>query len=339
MAVNRNNCFDFLRFVFAFVVVIRHIIDITAIPQLQPLAPYFSSPLSVSGFFIISGFLITQSYLRSSTLKSYFQKRAKRLLPAYLLVISVSVIALSGMSMYSLHDYFCNSGTWKYMAAQLTFLNFLHPCLPGVFESDVFDCSVNPALWTLKIEVAFYLCVPLLVMLLNKTRHKWAILAAVYILSVCYRNGLHWYADYTGNHFFVLLARQLPGFLSFFAAGMLCCFYKDWFLLHKNKLILPAVAVFLSERYLHIEWLMPLAFGIIVLWAAYSLPFLNNFAKAGDISYGIYIYHAPLIKIAYTFGLFSVLNIWSASVVIILITVVLGLLSWHLLEKPILSRT
>lgn len=337
MKTVRDNCFDFLRFLFAFVVVIRHLIDITGVEPLQCLAPYFQTYISVTGFFVISGFLITQSYMRS-TVKQYFVKRAKRLLPAYLLIVSVSAVGLSALSSLSLHDYFCSSGLWQYLGAQLTFLNFLHPCLPGVFESDVFDCSVNPALWTLKIEVAFYICVPLIVWLLGKTKRKWAVLAVIYVLSVCYRNGLHWYANLTDRHSFVVLARQLPGFLSYFSAGMLCYFYKDWFLAHKNRLILPALAVFLAERYFDVEWLMPLAFGVTVIWAAYSLPRLNNFAKAGDISYGIYIYHAPLIKTAYTLGLFSVMNAWAASAVIILTVVVLGLLSWHLLEKPILAR-
>ncbi len=334
----RDNCFDFLRFLFAGIVMLNHLVFITQLPVLQPLLPFFNTYISITGFFVISGFLITQSYVRSSSCKSYFIKRAKRLLPAYLLVIITCAVGLVFLSTYNATTYFTNPQLGKYLLANLSFLNFLQPCLPGVFESDVFDCSVNPALWTLKIEVAFYLCVPFIIWLIRKVKRSWIVLLVIYILSVCYRNGLHWYADYADRYMFVILARQLPGFMSYFAVGMLICLHKDWFIQYKNTLLFPAIGITALEWWLGWEWLLPLAFGIIVLWCAYSLSALNNFARFGDISYGMYIYHAPLIKILYTIGFFTVLNEWIASGVFILIVVGISLLSWHIMERRILQR-
>lgn len=207
-----------------------------------------------------------------------------------------------------------------------------------MFESDVFDCSVNPALWTLKVEVMFYCCVPVIVWLLRKMRRRWILLAIIYALSVLYRNGLHWYADHTQQHLFVVLARQLPGFMSYFATGMALFLYKDKFLQWKSKLALPALCVAVAEYLLECEWLFPLAFGIVVLWCAYSLPQLNNFARFGDISYGVYIYHAPIIKILYTIGFFAAMNVWLASGLFVCMVLTVSLLSWHLMEKRILQR-
>ncbi len=338
MAQTRDNCFDFLRFLFAFIVLLGHLVFISQLPALQFLLPIFNTYISITGFFVISGFLITQSYVRSSSMKSYFAKRAKRLLPAYILIVGGCAIGLVCLSSYDAATYFTHPQFRQYLLANLSFLNFLQPCLPGVFESDVFDCSVNPALWTLKIEVAFYLCVPIIIWIARKVKRSWIVLLTIYILSVCYRNGLHWYADYTDQHIFVVLARQLPGFLSYFMVGMLLCLHKDWFIQNKNKLIVPAIGIATLEWCLDWEWMLPLAFGVIVIWCAYSLSALNNFARFGDISYGVYIYHAPLIKILYTVGFFTAMNAWLASGVFILMVVAVSLLSWHGMEKRILQR-
>ncbi len=84
--------------------------------------------------------------------------------------------------------------------------------------------------------------------------------------------------------------------------------------------------------------MLTLTLGEIVIWCAYSLSALNNFARFGDISYGVYIYHAPLIKILYTVGFFTAMNAWLASGVFILMVVAVSLLSWHGMEKRILQR-
>ncbi len=92
--MGKNN-FDFLRFAFALIVVFSHVIDLSLAPNLQFLKPFFDTHISVTGFFVISGCLISASYMRSSSISSYFEKRARRLLPAYFLVIILSVLVLS----------------------------------------------------------------------------------------------------------------------------------------------------------------------------------------------------------------------------------------------------
>ena len=168
----RKNNFDFIRFLFAFLVVMGHMIEFSGKESLRIFAPYFKTYFSISGFFIISGFLITGSYFRTSSIKSYFIKRASRILPAYIFVVVVCAVLFSFLSTNSFQQYFFSSQLYKYLFANLLFLNFIQPCLPGVFECQYFDCSVNPALWTLKIEIAFYMIVPILIFVVNKLGKK-----------------------------------------------------------------------------------------------------------------------------------------------------------------------
>ena len=115
----------------------------------------------VDAFFVISGFLIFMSYERTSSLRRYAIKRARRIYPAYLCIILLCAFGLFTLSGLPVDQYF--SADWfKYLVANLTFLNFLAPSLPGVFENNLLQ-AVNGALWTIKIEVMFYCSVPLIV--------------------------------------------------------------------------------------------------------------------------------------------------------------------------------
>ena len=334
----RQNNFDFLRFVFAFIVVCGHIIVISGVEAFQPFGRVFNTYLSVTGFFCISGFLITRSYVRTQSIKAYFKKRAARILPPYLLVIFSCVLLLSLVSDYGIRDY-TNAQVYRYLLANLTFLNFLEPCLPGVFTSDrLMDCSVNGALWTLKVEVAFYVLVPVLLWLVGKVKRKYVLFVLIYVLSIAYRSGLGELASVTGNHYWTILARQLPGFMSYFVCGMALHYYFDFFIKRKWHFLVIGLLVFVLERHLGWEVLTPLAFASMIFAVAYSFRGLNNFGKYGDISYGIYIYHCPLIKLADDFGLFERYNPYWVAAGIIVLVLMLGFLSWHLLEKRFLKR-
>lgn len=336
--MRRDNCFDFLRFIFAFNVVLGHLTVISQFAELQSYSQWFNTYLSVTGFFVISGFLIAQSYDRSS-LTSYFNKRAKRLLPAYIFVIISCALGLVALSSISPYEYYTSIDWWEYIGANLCFANFLHPWLPGVFNSSLInDNSVNPALWTLKIEVGFYIIIPLLMIWLRKSKRQWLVLMIIYLLAVLYRNGLSVIANIKQNETYIFLARQLPGFMSYFVTGMTGYLYKDYFISIKKYLLLPAILIFITEYFFDIEIFTPLAWGIIVLWCAYSLPLFNNFAKYGDISYGIYIYHAPILKILLSVGLFTSIGVWSASSLYIIIVLLIGFISWHFLENRFLQR-
>jgi peptidoglycan/LPS O-acetylase OafA/YrhL len=128
--IARDNNFNFLRLLFAFSVAIGH-----AMPAEYnySLAMLFNGHVAVCGFFIISGFLITKSYMESKSIKEYFVKRCRRLLPAYWLVVLLSSFGLSVFSSLPPEEYFTSPLLFKHIAASLSFLNFLQPALPGVF--------------------------------------------------------------------------------------------------------------------------------------------------------------------------------------------------------------
>lgn len=328
---NINN-FDFLRFVFAFTVAFAHLIELSDLEVLKPFKIYFNTRLAIDGFFIVSGFLIAKSYENSKTLKEYIIKRAKRIIPAYAVVILASALLFSVISSYSMYEYFSNSQFWNYLAANLSFQNYLEPCLPGVFETNKF-CAVNGALWTIKLEEAFYLLVPVFYWLVRvKKLNFYVLIVIVYLLSVTY----YMYFLSIGNY---RIAKQLPGALAFFATGIV--FYKNFSILKKWKdyIIIPCLIVFVLEHYiLKTQLLKPISFGFMVFYAAYSFRFLNNFGKYGDFTYGIYIYHFPLIQLFGFLGLFNKYPPLIICTLILMLTLLMAILSWYLVELPYLSK-
>ena len=162
----RGNNFDLLRLVFASSVVFWHAYSLSRQRELEPLALLFSADLAVKAFFVVSGYLVVMSCERSSSVGDYAARRARRIYPAYAAVVLGCAIGAAFLSTLPLAEYF-DARVLRYLAANLVFLNFLAPTLPGVFEGQPYT-EVNGALWTLKIEVMFYVFVPVLVLLVRR---------------------------------------------------------------------------------------------------------------------------------------------------------------------------
>ncbi len=330
--ININN-FDFLRVLFASVVALAHLIELSQVKIFQPYSLYFNTRLAIDGFFIISGFLIAKSYENSKGLKEYMIKRIKRIVPAYFFLILFCAFLFSLITTNSFVNYFSNAQFWNYLLANLSFQNYIEPCLPGVFENNKI-CAVNGALWTIKIEEAFYLLVPLFYYLINFKKVNIYILSIlVYLISICYFN----YFSYVDMY---KVAKQLPGALAFFITGVI--FYRNFYLLLKwrHHAILICLLLFFLEQYIFkTQILKPITYGFMVFYLAYNFKWLNNFGKYGDFTYGIYIYHFPVIQLFVYFELFNKYNPIVISLLVLLVVFVLSVISWYMLELRYLSNS
>lgn len=322
--ITKNN-FDFIRVLLAFIVFVGHLGALSFSKELSVLE---NSPVEIAvfSFFVVSGFLIARSYDRSSSLKSYAKKRFNRIVPAYLLVVFLCAILLSLVSTLSFSEYFGNTQVYKYLFWNSLFLNFKAPWLPGVFGNQ----AVNGALWTMKVEMCFYIAVPLMFLLFGKNnKYRNTSLIVLYFLSLIYLN----YFEMAGK---ISMSKQLPGSLCYFIGGMLIYFNFDQFIKHKNTLFIIAIITVWIDLFFNIKLFSPIMISIIVLYIAYSFKFLNNFGKYGDFTYGIYIFHFPIIRVFQTTGLFADYNPYIMSFVCMFVVIGVGIASWHLYEKKFL---
>ena len=282
-----------------------------------------SATVAVQAFFVVSGWIVTASFESSRSTAAFYVRRMARLYPLYAVVVIVQaafVVAWAGaqpnLAAELLH----------YLAANLSFANFLKPTLLG-FLDGARVAAINPSLWTLKIEVLFYLSVPLWVALVR--RYGWRALLGLFVASTlcCYAAA----PAHAG------LANQLPAQLRFFVAGMVCrAFFAGGAPVPAAQRALLAAAGVAGLVLAHIfdssdamAALQPVFVAAFVVAAACLLPVLR---KLPDLSYGVYLLHAPLIQFSHQTG-------WlvpgpQGLTVVFALTLGLSLIAHYLIEQP-----
>jgi peptidoglycan/LPS O-acetylase OafA/YrhL len=236
----------------------------------------------------------------------------------------------------SVPEYFGNVGLYKYLGYNLFFMNFLHPTLPGVF----YDTPVNGALWTIKVEVMFYICVPVIVYFLRKLKKlkkQNIFLLSMYILAIFYRNIFKYLGNRTGSAFVADLGHQLPGFMQYFSFGIFALLNYNILRKHERILIFPSIIIFIIYYITKIEYLFPIGLGILIMFSAFNFSKLNSIGKEVDFSYGIYIYHFPIIQLLVSIGIFNC-NRYVAVLLVLGSVFSLSYISWQFLERKFLGR-
>ena len=322
-----TNNFDSLRLMMAVTVFLAHTYALSGNPSLAALGYIFDAKIAVQCFFVISGFLIFMSYENCRSLTEFFQKRARRIYPAYVVVILLCVVGGALITTLPLRLYL-GRPLLRFLAANLIFLNYLARSLPGVFDGHQFP-DVNGALWTIKVEVMFYLSVPVIVQLMRKFG-KLPVLSVIYFLSLVFRM----YCDRIGA---VELAKQLPGQMSFFAGGALAFYYFGLFERFARWLLAGAVVVVVAESFWRVSVLSPLAVTALTIYAACFWPALGRFRPKWDLSYGVYIMHFPILQVFVSLGWLAGSG-WPGVVPAAGIVFSFACLSWNFVEKPFLGR-
>lgn len=328
---NPHNHFGLLRLVMALAVVVSHAFSVT--DGLVEQEPWFQTTgftlgeHAVNGFFAVSGFLVTMSFVRRGW-RDYLLARLLRIAPG--LIAATLVVALllgAAMTSLDLASYFRDPRLWRFITATLTTFKSA-AALPGVFAHNPLQFPMG-TVWTLKYETLCYLGVLVagLAGLLAKPRIMLAAGAAL-TLAVVLREVA---APHGAKG--IETALRLP--LIFFAGG-LCYLYRE-----KVPLSLPLLALALLA-------LVPLSFtplykaalflvtawGILVLALAPPLT-RRSIEPSADLSYGVYLYGWPVQQALHALfpSLGAAMLLWPS----LALTLGVAALSWFLVEKPALG--
>lgn len=348
--VHRANSFDAIRYFLATSLICVHFFHICGIEQ-----PWWviSGNLRVKGFFVITGFLVLYSIIKRNNLASYAKKRFLRIFPAYAACIVLAWIAGMFLSDLSIAEFLTNPESWKYLFSNLLMLNFLCPDLPGLFSDNLNTTAVNGSLWSMKVEVAFYVFVPIFVWLMKK-KGKAIPAVVIYLLTLLSDFFCQYMAEVTGSNTWHMISLQFFGRIMYFIAGAIILLWFDKIERHRYLLFFLSVAQLLvyhnadiiesflgsnCETMLDLELRIfePIAFAFVLIFAAYHLYIFNFLRKYDNISYGMYLYHWPVIQIVISLGIIKH-SIFEAFAIAFILIMLLAIGSWYLIEKPCIAK-
>ncbi len=372
MSLTRHNNFDLLRLFAAYQVaffhasaILKYQTDSTAFAVVKDIYSFFPGlPI----FFIISGFLVSSSLERNlGNLRSYFWSRFLRIYPGLWAAFLFSLFIL-GFSGYWIHIKFLSTEFFLWFFAQVTFFQNWNPPFLQNFGAG----GLNGPLWTIPVELAFYILLPILyIFVIEKLVSKWA--QNICLIAIGF---LSFWANISYNQLVAFLNQIVPVppkilFFTFlpnlwmFILGLLAWrnFDRIRVLVEGRFLLWSALFIALNYglqfsyqtvgythempyNYLDMvypaHWLYNASYalirGVLIMWvlaAAFSRPHLTEqVLRRQDISYGVYLYHMLLIGLMVSYGFVgSSLSLLTALVG----AGILGFVSWITVEKRFLK--
>lgn len=308
--IRKENCFDFLRFFFATILIISHFCALTGNDQLLPL----DGGTAVKAFFTITGFLVTYSFLRrDGDIKSYARKRFVRIIPAYIVTIFFCVFIGWMVTSLSTTDYFSSVQTWKYFFLNIIMLNWLEPELPHTFQANPLP-QMDGSLWVMKQEVLFYILIPFFIFVIKKTGKKWVCIPLIIVCFLIFP--------------YVNVQTQL---FTFFIGGMTLMLFFDIYNKYFKYLFCISICALLFSVF------ETLTFPMMLVGIAYHCKPLNFFQKVDNITYGLFLYHFPVIQTLIHYNI-AEYSLFLCFILTFIITSILATLSWLCIEKPLMNK-
>lgn len=284
--------------------------------------------LGVDLFFLITGFLLILPWLRHAaegraapSARNFYRRRIYRIVPAYYLQLVFLFFVAAPL---------LNPDLWRtargFVLGNLVLHGlFLQQLTPYASAS----LSINGALWTLSLEMQYYLLLPLIAVWFVRAPYiaamgflavalLWKALALhdlEPLIALYSTIGARWHIPEAALR--QLAATQFPAYLGHFALGILCA--RAWFKLRGKSgsvtsslwtgmvaaIALVGLYRVLADRSLLGEhgWILIPACMALFIWAAVSRrPRWGNWVLGlppitwlGRISYSMYLYHLPLL--------------------------------------------
>jgi len=292
-----------------------------------------SGDLAVDGFFVISGFLITHSWLSSPSLRKFLWKRVLRIYPAFLVVAVMCLLVFGPLAAVGPVGRLFSRRALEAFSLRCFALQEIKidSALAGPFAR-----AIDLSTWTIRYEFVCYFAVAMLglIGLFRRRALTLVLFGAWLILYELEGHGLSLFGS-RGSH---SPAHALPRLGEFFLAGMCFCVYR-YCIPKARRLFWLSVAILIGC----IGWGhgVELALPIFGTYALLYMAFWRNskltkFGRYGDFSYGTYLYSFPIQHLLVRY-LYRSLNLYAMILWAAPITALFAWASWRWVEEPCLK--
>ncbi len=295
-------------------------------------------------FFFVSGFLISAAYERNGKDGSakFFINRILRIYPALLLCVAFSTIAVL-MTGYLQTQVFSLGHFLFWMLGQSSFLQFYNPDFMRGFGVGV----LNGALWTITVELQFYILMPILFVMASRYR---ILFFSLMFISIFVNLFILFYNDWSDLRIKLLSVTFLP-WVYIFLFGVFASQYRNQVTLFLDKFrlrwlfLLYVITMFSigsfsqnSSNSINPISVLLLACCIFkIIKINIHLPkTARTFVSRNDFSYGVYLFHMPMINIIMYTGIFSGF-VYGQPIAVFSLTLLAAMFSWFFIEKPALK--
>jgi len=318
--------------------------------------PFFKGGfIGVDIFFVISGYLITTLILKEIfqsnkfSFKYFYERRIRRILPVlFFIIVVTSIVSYFILLPSSLVDFGKSVLSVIFFGSNIYF-NYTD----NLYGRE--DSLLKPLLhtWSLSIEEQFYILLPIFLIIVIRFYKKYllTILFLSFLISLLFSE--YSSKSYPSFNFFWLLPRGFELFI-----GSLLSYlelkYKDhqksYFILNQ---ICPSLGIILIiYSFLFFDFkkishpstitLIPLVGVSLIIWFSKKGELITNILSSkififfGLISYSLYLWHYPIFAYLKYIQLFNN-NIW-IKLLAIIITIILSIFSYYLIEKPFRNK-
>ncbi len=309
----------------------------------QPVIYFITLALPL--FFVVSGYLITASAIKNN-FKSFMIKRFARIYPGYFVSVVMVFILFAPITYAIIYNGFSING---YLSLNPSPFDYL---INGIFYNiftPIGDMLVklqingwNTSTWTLFYEFLCYILIGIVITLLKKLKIKnfTTVIILLYLFMIFCSfiiprpvNPPETELDELGCFF---------NFSSIFLGGSIVYLIKDKLIFNIKYLILSLIFCIIIMSILNYGYatsICAIPMTYIVLYLAINLK-SPKFIQKNDISYGIYIYSWPIQTMLTGYYKFynPNMNVFEFGIISLILSIVIGLLSWYLVEKPILTK-
>ncbi|HMI18738.1 MAG TPA: acyltransferase family protein [Sphingomonas sp.] len=297
--------------------------------------------MGVDVFFVISGYLITGILMKDTSIIRFYQRRARRILPA--LFVMLAAVLAAGVFMLLPHD--LSRTAWTTDATLLFASNIAFWRMSNYFAHGT---QTWPLLhtWSLGVEEQFYIFFPLLVRIVRVRGRIFALLLTLLALA-SFVAAYYAVAHRNGTIAFYLVPFRAWELLagSILATGVIPPLSRWWArsivgLAGLAGILLPMATTLLPLPFPGLGAVAPVLGAAAVIYAGSGgkhlvSPILSwkPIVFVGLISYSLYLWHWPVLAFARYWAIDDPLTPGQA-IAAVAAAFVLATLSWRFVERP-----